>query len=259
MHIHALDSYRPAESPVHRLDPRVKLVLAVSLILAAALTPERAWAIFALLQGLLLVIELFSRVGLGLVQQRSLTALPFTLAALTVTFSTPGRPLWMLGPWAITEAGLLRFVSIVIRAYISIQAAVLLAATTPFPDVLWGMRALRIPRTLVAIGGFLYRYLFVLADEAQRLLRARQARSAAPDGRGGGSLAWRARVAGGMAGSLFIRSYERSERIYAAMLARGYDGEVRTMDPPALRPVDWAVGAVGLMVLAAVVVVGQVT
>ncbi len=249
MHLHALDTYQPGESPVHRLDPRVKLVLTVLFILTAALTPDRAWLIFGLLEALILAAILASQVGLGLVQKRSALALPFLLAALTVVFARPGdmgegRILPLPGtPWAVSEAGIGRFLSIVARSYLSVQAAVLLAATTPFPDLLWGMRALKVPRLLVAVGGFLYRYLFVLADEARRMMQAREARSAVPsNGRGGRSIAWRARVTGAMAGSLFLRAYERSERIWAAMVARGYDGEVRVLSIPTLRPMDWRAG-----------------
>ncbi len=262
MHIHALDTYHPADSPLHRLDPRVKLLLALWLIVVAALTPDRHWLALGLLQALVLAITVISRLGLGLVQRRALVALPFTLAALTVALATPGRALCALpvpgGPWLVTDAGLLRFLSIVARSYISVQAAVILAAVTPFPDLLWAMRALHVPQVLVAITGFLYRYLFVLADEVQRLLRAREARSAAPDGRGGGSLAWRARVTGGMAGSLFIRSTERSERIYAAMLARGYDGEVRTLSIPTLRPTDWLVGLSAALLLLGILALSRI-
>jgi cobalt/nickel transport system permease protein len=261
MHIHALDTYLHGDSAVHRVDPRVKLVVTILFILTAALTPDRSWIAFAALEALVLFVTLLARVGFGVVQKRAAVALPFTLAALTVLFSTPGEVALTLplpGAWGITGAGLLRFASIVLRSYISVQAAVVLAATTPFPDLLWGMRALHIPKVLVAISGFLYRYLFVLADEAQRLMRAREARSAAPDGRGGGSIPWRARVAGGMAGSLFIRSYERSERIYSAMLARGYDGDVRTLAPPNLRPIDVIVGAVVALCLAGVLIIGRI-
>jgi cobalt/nickel transport system permease protein len=263
MHIHALDSHVPGDSVVHRLDPRVKFTLTILLIFAAALVPDRRWVAFGLLEASLLLAALLSHVGLGLIQKRSAVTLPFTLAALTVVFSTPGRVLLALplpgGAWTITDAGLLRFVSIVVRSYLSVQAAVILAATTRFPDLLWGMRALHIPRVFVAIAGFLYRYLFVLADEAQRLLRAREARSTAPtsSGRVGGSLTWRAHVTGGMAGSLFIRSYERSERIYAAMLTRGYDGEVRTLSPPALHLTDLALGATGGLVLIAILILAH--
>jgi cobalt/nickel transport system permease protein len=82
----------------------------------------------------------------------------------------------------------------------------------------------------------------VLVDEVARLLRARSARSAQLPGRkGGGTLAWRAGVAGQMAGQLFIRSLERSDRVYQAMLARGYRGALLTMNPHVMRPLDWAV------------------
>jgi len=256
VHLHALDTYLPGESPVHRLDPRVKLVLTVLFILTAALMPDRAWLAYVLLEGLVLAAVLLSRVGLGVVQKRSALALPFLLAALTVAFARPGDighgqavPLPST-PWAVSEAGLWRFLSIAARSYLSVQAAVLLAATTQFPDLLWGMRALKVPPILVAVGGFLYRYLFVLADEARRMMQAREARSAVPAGRrGGGTVLWRARVTGAMAGTLFLRAYERSERIWNAMVARGYDGEVRVLSAPALRPSDWRAGVVGGLLL----------
>ncbi len=262
MHLHALDSYLPRESPIHRLDPRVKLALTVLFILTAALTPDRKWAVFGTLEGLVLAAVLASRVGMGVVQKRSALAMPFVLAALTVVF-VPGAPgtahIPIPGtPWAVSVAGLWRFISIAVRSYLSVQAAVLLAATTPFPDLLWGMRALKVPRLLVAIGGFLYRYLFVLADEARRMMQARETRSAVPAGRrGGGTLSWRARVTGAMAGTLFLRAYERSERIWAAMVARGYDGEVRMLSVPALRPADWTTGVLAAVALILLLVAGR--
>ena len=91
---------------------------------------------------------------------------------------------------------------------------------------------------MVAIISFMYRYLAVLSDEATRMSRARASRSAQPDGKGGGSIVWRARVTGSMVGSLFLRSYERSERIYAAMQARGFEGEFRHLHSRALRPLE---------------------
>lgn len=261
MHLHALDTYLPGNSPVHRLDPRVKLVLTVLFILTAALTPDRAWPAFGLLEGLVLTAILLSRVGLGIVQKRSALALPFLLAALTVLFARPGDAGGRIVPlpgtlWAVSEAGLWRLLSIAARSYLSVQAAVLLAATTQFPDLLWGMRALRVPRILVAVSGFLYRYLFVLADEARRMMQAREARSAVPAGqRGGGTVLWRARVTGAMAGTLFLRAYERSERIWNAMVGRGYDGEVRVLSAPTLRPSDWRVGIVGGLLLLLILIV----
>jgi cobalt/nickel transport system permease protein len=267
MHIHALDTYRPGHSPVHRLDPRVKLILTVLFILVCALTSDGGWVFFGIQAVLLGLLTLLSGVGLVLVYKRAAVAIPFSLAALTVAFSTPGNPVLSLGvpsgQWVVTDTGLVRFLSILIRSYLSVQSAVILAAATPFPDLLWAMRSLRIPKVMVAIGSFLYRYLFVLADEAHRLMRAREARSVVPDTyassqkRPGGSLLWRAQVTGSMAGTLFIRSYERSERIYSAMLARGYDGDVRSLEPPALRPVDVAIGIAAGLVLVALLILAK--
>jgi cobalt/nickel transport system permease protein len=115
----------------------------------------------------------------------------------------------------------------VIGSWLSVQVALLLAFTTPFHDLVDALRELRLPRILISIISFMYRYLAVLGDEGSRMLRARDARSGAREGASGGSLRWRATVTGRMVGSLFLRAYERSERIYAAMQARGFEGEFR--------------------------------
>jgi cobalt/nickel transport system permease protein len=145
-----------------------------------------------------------------------------------------------------------RFVSIALKSWISVQIAIVLSSSTPFPELMMAMRAVRIPRLLVTIFGLMWRYLFVLADEAMRLLRARSSRSGAtglPGMKVGGSIPWRGRVAGGLAGNLFLRAIERSDRIYVAMLSRGYDGEVRDLPLPPLRTVHWLllIGGVGLL------------
>jgi cobalt/nickel transport system permease protein len=104
----------------------------------------------------------------------------------------------------------------------------------------------------------MYRYLFVLSDEVLRLRRAREARSAVLPGRkGGGSLLWRAKVAGSMAGQLFLRSLERSDRIYSAMLARGYKGQLLTLNPHVMKRVDWTVFAAALLLLFVVQAAGR--
>ncbi len=109
---------------------------------------------------------------------------------------------------------------------------------------------LRVPKTLTTIVAFLYRYLFVLTDEVLRLLRARQSRSATVAGlKSGRSVAWRARVTGNMAGQLFLRSYERSDRIYNAMLARGYTGQLRTLNPHTMNSSDWSFTALSIVII----------
>ena len=257
MHVHFLDPYVQRSSPVHRLDPRIKFVLVLASILTVSLTPAHAWPVYILLFSLVLSVEILSDLGVGYIQRRAVLAFPFVLAALPVIFTIQGSPLFSLslGEWTLVASweGLGRFTSIALKSWISVQAAIVLAASTPFPDLLVAMRAVRVPRLMVAVFGLMWRYLFVLVDETLRLLRARSARSGEaglPGVRSGGSLAWRARVAGGMAGSLFLRAFERSDRIYMAMLSRGYDGEVRTLPLPGLKRWHWLILAGGLVLFA---------
>ncbi len=256
MHVHFLDPYQPRNSLVHQLDPRVKLVLTLAYILTAALTPTGDWYIYILLFSIALAVEVLSDLGIKYVLRRAVLALPFVLAALPVLFTMDGPALfnfsilnWKL---SVTQPGLERFVSIALKSWMSVQMAIVLAATTTFPELMSAMRAIKIPRLLVAIFGLMWRYLFVLVDEAMRLLRARAARSGQSeraDLKTGGNVAWRARVAGGMAGSLFLRGFERSDRIYMAMISRGYDGEVRHLPLPTLRPIHWTILAIGIGLL----------
>ena len=262
MHANAFDRYHHGHSPLHLLDPRLKVVLTVAFILSNVLLPDGAWAAFGLAWMLVLAANLLSGLGMGFTLRRSFIVLPFTLAALTVLFSVPGNVLSRLsiGTWelSITDAGLVRFLSILVRSWLSIQAAILLVGVTEFPDLIHALAHLRVPRILTTIIAFLYRYLFVLTDEAMRLMRARQARSAAvPGARPGRDVWWRARAAGNMTGQLFLRSYERSDRIYNAMLARGYRGQLLTLNPHVMKAGDWTAGAAALLGLVLVQLVGR--
>lgn len=239
MHTHFLDPYQPHTSPVHALDGRVKFVLTVAFILTTSLTPVAAWPVYVLLFALILSVEILSGLGVGFVLKRALLALPFVLAAFPVIFTNGQTALFSfsIGVWTLTAhaEGLVRFVSVALKSWLSVQAAIVMASSTPFPELLQAMRAVGIPRLLVGMFGLMWRYLYVLVDEAQRLMRARVARSGQSTESGhrsGGSMLWRARVTGGMAGNLFLRAFERSDRIYVAMLSRGYDGEVRLLPLP---------------------------
>ena len=124
--------------------------------------------------------------------------------------------------------------------------------------IIHALTHLHIPRIITIIISFLYRYLFVLTDEVMRLLTARKARSAASAGqRSGGSVRWRARIAGHMAGQLFLRSYERSDRIYNAMLSRGYKGELMTMHPHHYHMHDLVIGALSILGLIIMQIAGR--
>lgn len=263
MHSDIFDRYHSGESRLHVLDPRVKVLSAVGFILAIVLLPDGAWPAYLLAWGMILAASLLSRLGLGFAFRRSFVALPFALAAVTAMFNVPGEPLWtwQIGSLELTATveGMIRFFSIVIRSWLSVQAAILLVAVTQFPDLIHALEHLRVPVILTTIVAFLYRYLFVLADEVLRLTRARAARSATvPGQKSGGSVFWRAGIAGHMAGQLFLRSYERSDRIYNAMLARGYTGHIRTLHPHVMTRADWLAGALALTCMLLLQLVGRI-
>lgn len=256
MHISYLDSYREGSSPIHRLDPRIKLILTLAFILATSLTPSGVWPIYILLFAIVLSVELISELGVWRILRRSSLAVPFMLAAAPLIFNTGTTVLFKIpigiGDLTVFGEGLNRFLSIAVRSWLSVQMAIVMASSTPFPDLLIAMRGIHLPRLLVAIFSLMWRYLFVMADEAGRLLRARESRSGhstQPGLKTGGSIPWRARVTGGMAGSLFLRSLERGDRIHSAMASRGYNGEIKSLPQPAIPQVQWVILAGGIILL----------
>jgi len=243
------ERYVAGRSAVHVTDARVKLPATLAYIFAVTLTPVGQWPALGLLAVPLAAALLLSRLSPLVVLRRSALALPFVLAAVPLMFTKEGEVLFNvpLFGWTASPEGLEALLSILAKSWLSVMAAVILTATTPAAELLRAMRTLSLPRLLVATVSFMYRYLFVIGEEALSLMRARDSRSARlPGQRGGGTLGWRARVTGNMVGSLFLRTYERSERVYAAMQARGYDGEPRFLWRRAWRATE-AVLVVGLV------------
>lgn len=262
MHSDAFDRYHHKHSSVHDLDPRIKVIVTVAFILSNALLPDGAWFAFMLAWLFVLVANQNSGLGIGFTFKRSFIVLPFAVVAVTVLFSIPGKPIasfhFLFWDLTITDAGLLRFISIVIRSWLSVQMAILLVAVTEFPKIIHALNHLSVPSIITVIISFLYRYLFVLTDEVMRMLRARQARSASVAGiRSGGSMAWRAQIAGHMAGQLFLRSYERSDRIYNAMLSRGYKGALMTIHPHHYHRSDVMLGGISIFLFILIQIVGR--
>jgi cobalt/nickel transport system permease protein len=223
-------------------------------IVSVNLVPEGSWGLFGGFLALLVLAVATSRVGFRALVRRVLLAGPFLAALLSVPFVTPGPEFWSvpLVGWTVTEPGLLRFGTLVARFLLSVPAAVLLVLVTTPPSLFNAMRRLGMPSLLLSVVSLTYRYLSVIPEEGHSMMRARKARSAAL-GRKPSAL-WQARVAGNMVGSLFLRSLDRSERIFAAMLSRGYDGTVRYIDDGGLRGADWLVLASwGLIVFSVVV------
>lgn len=260
-----LDRYLHQESRLHRLDPRIKIVVTFAFVLATLLLPDGAWAAFALSWLCIWWASRQANLPYRVVFTRSLVILPFLITALTLLINTPGNVLlhWSGGPVtvAISDAGLVRFASVMTRGWLAVQAAILLTAVTQFPDLMHALNHLRVPAILVSIVSFMYRYLFVLGEEVQRMLRARQARSARLPGSGqiGGSIGWRARIAGQMVGQLFLRSLDRSDRVYQAMIARGYQGRMLTMNPHELTRHDWLAGVAALVWIVLIQLIARIS
>jgi cobalt/nickel transport system permease protein len=244
----SLDRYIARESSIHAADARIKFVLVVGFILSLSLLPIGSFAALAIGWLALVLLSSIARLGPFRLTRGSFFAAPFLLAALPLIFTRQGDPLGDVnfGLFTLTASGegLRMFATIALKSWVSVQAALLLTFTTPFPELVEALRRLHLPALMVAIIGFMYRYLAVMTDEATRMMRARAARSADPLGTGGGSLFWRAKVVGSMVGSLFLRAFERSERVYAAMQSRGFTGEMRYMTGRSLYTSEWlALGA----------------
>jgi cobalt/nickel transport system permease protein len=245
MNSNYFDPYRPGSSVIHRLDVRVKLVTTVILILGCTIVPVGAWSIYAVFFSLSITVALLSELGIRFFWLRALLAVPFLLSAVPLLATVKGE-IWHtinLGfiNIPITYEGIDRFISIVLKAWISIQFAIALVATTPFPHLIGSMSAIGVPRILVLVIGLMWRYLFIFADEASRLVRARDARSGLPYKmrHNPTRLIWRAQVTGGMVGNLLLRALDRADKVYAAMLVRGYDGTPRSMALPPLKLRHW--------------------
>ena len=256
--------YADGRSVIHQTDARVKLILTLVLIILFNLTPARAWPAYILFFSVILSVALLSRLGLGFMLKRSLLATPFILAALPLIFTGPQPhltfPLWNGLQLNYSPEGLMQFFSIAIKSWISIQAAILLTATTRFPELLTGLQQLKVPKLFIAIIGLMWRYLFVISDEVTRMLRARASRSATIQGQHARlGIIWRAQVTGSMAGSLFLRSIERSDCVYAAMVSRGYNGAQPTYESTPLTIKDYSILALGCLVLTLLWTLGVLT
>ena len=224
-----LDQYSDRDSLIHRLDPRTKLLTSLLFILAVVLTPPGRWPVFALYFILVAALLILSRVPLLYILKRSLVIMPFVvLIAVFIPFFKEGEVAGSYNIWlwqlSVTYNGLQVFWNILAKAWLSILSLILLTSTTRFSQLLKGMEKLRLPSVMTMILSFMYRYIFVLIDEVMRMKQARDSRNF-----GGGRLRQLGTI-GNMIGTLFIRSYERGERVYAAMMARGFNGHTRTLE-----------------------------
>jgi cobalt/nickel transport system permease protein len=216
--MHATGVAGDTASRIHRLDPRAKIAGFAGITVVGVSTPPRYWAVLTVCALALAAIAAAARIGPGVIWSRARVVLPLVVfVAVFVPFVRGGEAV-DLGPLAVSRDGLTTFAAVSSKALIGTVSAVLLGATTSFPDVLHGLERMRAPRLLTLIAAFMYRYLFVIGGEARRMRVALAARGYRP------RHALQVAAIGRVATALFLRTFERGERVYVAMLARGYVG-----------------------------------
>ena len=214
--------YSSGHTAVHQLDPRTKIILALTYTVVVVSTPPHHLLAFVFYAGLLSRAMAAARIPLLHIVRRAAAVLPFSvLAALWMPFLRGGPTLGLLGgAIELSISGLWLFAGVVMKSVLGASAAILLASVTPFGDLLSGLRKMGVPAVMVDMLALTYRYLFVLFEEAMRLRRAAAARGYRPRWLG------QTLLIGRLIGQLFIRSYERAERVYGAMVQRGYGGQM---------------------------------
>jgi cobalt/nickel transport system permease protein len=231
-------------SRVHRLDPRAKIIGLFAVTLVAVSAPVALWPVYAGCAAVLMIYAAVARVGPGALWRRVRFVLPLVLlVAVFVPFVRTGGDQYALGPLTVHEAGLAVLGAVAAKALIGTISAALLGATTLFPAVLRGLEAMRTPRLLVLIAAFMYRYLFVIVEELGRMRSALVSRGYRP------RHALHAGAMGRVATAMFLRTYSRGERVYLAMLSRGYNGTMPHLEPMSFGRADLVFVAVVLLTI----------
>lgn len=241
----AAGHYRGADSPVHRLPPQCKLAALVGCVLVVVATPRDWFPAFGGYAALLGAVAVTARVPVGFVLRRASVELPFVVFALALPFLADGPPVSLAG-LHLSRVGLLGAWGILAKGTLGVVASVLLGATTRPPEILTGLRRLGLPPALVQVAMFMLRYAEVVTGELHRMRVAQRSRGF--DRRAPRRL-W---VAARTVGALFVRSFERGERVYLAMCSRGYTGVIPAPADVAATGRQWAV-AVALPVAAVAV------
>ena len=237
-HGHAHGLYLPRHSVVHRLRPHAKVAATLAFVLAVVATPRDAFWVFGLDAVLVATVALLAHVSLPTLARRLAIEAPFV--AFAVFLPLVGEaPHTDVAGLSLSEPGLWGAWNILVKGTLGVAATVLLASTTTIAELLTGLDRLRVPRAFTAIAGFMVRYGQVIVGEGRRMRIARLSRGYDP------RWIWQARAVASSAGTLFIRSYERGERIHVAMLSRGFTGELPAATHDRADAREWL--AVGLV------------
>lgn len=237
--------FLPGDSLIHTLPAHTKLVALVAFVFVVVATPPTQFWAFGVYAALLVAVAGLARVPAGFIVRRMIVEVPFVVFALLLPVVSTGPRVDVLG-LSLSESGLLAGWNILAKGTLGVIASILLAATTPARELLAGMQRLRLPALLVEITSFMIRYADVVTGEMRRMRIARESRGF--EGRHLGHV----RVVAQSAGALFVRSYERGERVHLAMLSRGYSGALPLIDDRPVTAAAWTT-ALALPVAAAAV------
>lgn len=220
------------DSPVHRLAPEAKVVALVVLVFTVAVTPRTAVWAFGVYASLIIAVAVMARVPARVLLSRLSVLTPFVIFAVLIPFVAGGETtdVWGL---SLSVEGLWAMWNILAKASIGATASIVLSSTTTVPDVLAALTRLKVPRVLVSIVAFMLRYLDLLVQQLGRMRTSMVARCHDP------RWLWQVKPIASSAGALFVRSYERGERIHQAMLARGYTGAMPDLDQRSATAADW--------------------
>lgn len=233
---HAHRLYRHGHSPVHALPPQCKIAAVFCFVLVVVSTPRTSVWAFGLYAVLLAAVAAVARVPAGYLLRRLVIELPFVVSAVLMPFVAEGPRTEVLG-LSLSVHGLWAAWNILAKGTLGVAASVLLASTTELRELLLGLQRLRLPALLVQIASFMIRYGDVITDEMRRMRVARLSRGFEARGpRHWGVLAK-------SAGALFIRSYERGERVHLAMVSRGYAGSMPVIDDVTASRAQWSYAA----------------
>ena len=206
-------------SPVHRAPAHLKILALVGFMLVVVATPSETYAAYAAYGALLVGVVALSGVPPTYLLKRMVVEVPFVLFALLMPFVARGPRVDVLG-LSLSESGLLAAWGLLVKGTLGVLASLTLAATTEPDDLLRGLQRLRMPDLVVQIMGFMLRYLDVVSADLRRMTTAIRSRGLDPRS----PRHWP--VLAKSLGALFIRSYERGERVHLAMLSRGDTGRL---------------------------------
>ncbi|GEL16716.1 cobalt ECF transporter T component CbiQ [Pseudonocardia asaccharolytica] len=248
---HAHPLYLPRTSAVHGLPAEVKVVAAFLGVVCVVATPREAFAVFGGYLLLLALIWSIARIPPGWLSRRALIETPFVVLAVLLPITGPDPRIDWLG-LSVSEPGLLGAWNILVKGTLGVLTSLTLAATTPLPELLLGLQRLRAPALVTTIATLMLRYVDVIVAEARRMRLARIARGHDP------RFLWQVGATARGVGSLFIRSYERGERVHLAMLSRGWTGELPQLAERVTTRRDWLRGLAPVAVAAALACTGWV-